>query len=124
MEWTVQEFGSRAALRYDALIKQALKDIAADPERPGSTKRPEIMIEGARSYHISFSRTRMAGTRVKRPRHVLPIASGPKASSRCSASFTTAGTLRLQPSERIILNAERNERYFGALREGTISASC
>lgn len=71
MEWTVQEFGGRAALRYDALIKQALKDIAADPERPGSTIRPEIMIEGARTYHISFSRTRVTGTRVKRPRHVL-----------------------------------------------------
>jgi len=27
MEWTVQEFGVRAALRYDASIKQALKDI-------------------------------------------------------------------------------------------------
>ncbi len=71
MEWTVQEFGGRAALRYDALIKQALKDIAADPERPGSIERPEIMIEGARTYHISFSRTRVTGTRVKRPRHVL-----------------------------------------------------
>lgn len=46
MEWTVQEFGVRAARRYDALIKQPLKDIAADPERPGSKKRPEIMIEG------------------------------------------------------------------------------
>jgi plasmid stabilization system protein ParE len=34
MEWTVQEFGVRAALRYDALIKQALKDIGTDPERP------------------------------------------------------------------------------------------
>ncbi|HXB70517.1 MAG TPA: hypothetical protein VNY05_19865 [Candidatus Acidoferrales bacterium] len=27
MEWTVHEFGERAALRYDTLIKQALKDI-------------------------------------------------------------------------------------------------
>ena len=24
MEWTVKEFGARAALRYDAMIKQAL----------------------------------------------------------------------------------------------------
>jgi len=62
MEWTVREFGPRAALRYDALIKQALKDIAADPERPGSKERPEIMIEGARTYHLSLSRSR-----VKRP---------------------------------------------------------
>jgi toxin ParE1/3/4 len=71
MEWTVQEFGERAALRYDALIKQALKDIGADPERPGSKERPEIMIEGARTYHLSLSRTRVSGSRVKEPRHFL-----------------------------------------------------
>jgi toxin ParE1/3/4 len=71
MEWTVQQFGERAALRYDALIKQALKDIGADPERPGSKERPEIMIEGARTYHLSLSRTRVSGSRVKEPRHFL-----------------------------------------------------
>jgi plasmid stabilization system protein ParE len=36
MEWTVQEFGERAAVRCDTLSKNALKDIGADPERPGS----------------------------------------------------------------------------------------
>jgi toxin ParE1/3/4 len=71
MEWTLQQFGERAALRYDALIKQALKDIGADPERPGSKERPEIMSEGARTYHLSLSRTRVSGSRVKEPRHFL-----------------------------------------------------
>jgi toxin ParE1/3/4 len=71
MEWTVQEFGAQAALRYDALIKQALKDIAADPERPGSMERPEIMIEGARTYHLSLSRRRAGRPGVKEPRHFL-----------------------------------------------------
>ena len=71
MEWTVKEFGARAARRYDALIKQALKDIAADPERPGSKERPEIMIEGARTYHLSLSRSRVSGPGVKEPRHFL-----------------------------------------------------
>ena len=71
MEWTVQEFGERAALRYDTLIKQALKDIGADPERPGSRDRPEIVVRGARTYHLSLSRTRVSGPRVKDPRHFL-----------------------------------------------------
>jgi len=71
MEWTVQEFGERAALRYDTLIKQALKDIEADPERPGSKEWPEIMIQGARTYHLEFSRSRVSGSRVKEPRHFL-----------------------------------------------------
>src|ERR1035441_1983782 len=36
-------------------IKQALRDIGADPERPGSTERPELLIEGARTYHLWYS---------------------------------------------------------------------
>ena len=71
MEWTVQEFGERAALRYDTLIKQALKDIGADPERPGSKERPEIMVRGARTYHLECSRNRVSGSKVKEPRHFL-----------------------------------------------------
>ena len=71
MEWTLDAFGERAALRYDALIKQALKDIGKDPERRGSTERPEIMAKGVRVYHLVFSRTRVAGARVKKPRHFL-----------------------------------------------------
>jgi toxin ParE1/3/4 len=71
MEWTVQEFGERAALRYDALIKRALKDIGVDPTRPGSKERPEVMIEGARIYHLEFSRRRVSGQGVKAPRHFL-----------------------------------------------------
>jgi toxin ParE1/3/4 len=71
MEWTVQEFSERAARRYATLIKQALKDIGSDPERPGSQERPEIMVRGARTYHISLSRSRASGPGVKEPRHFL-----------------------------------------------------
>jgi toxin ParE1/3/4 len=66
---SVQEFGEAASLRYSALIRQALFDIEADPERVGSRERPEIMIEGARTYHISLSR--VIGLGVKEPRHLL-----------------------------------------------------
>ena len=55
LNWSRREFGETAAARYKALIKQALRDIGADPERPGSTERPEIMIEGARTYHLWYS---------------------------------------------------------------------
>jgi toxin ParE1/3/4 len=71
MEWTVQEFGEGAALRYDTLIKQALKDIGTNPERPGSKERPEIMVQGARTYQLEFSRNRVNGSKVKAPRHFL-----------------------------------------------------
>lgn len=68
---SVQEFGMAASLRYRALIGQALLDLEADPERPGSQARPDLLVEGARTYHLALSRTRSAGTRVKEPRHFL-----------------------------------------------------
>ncbi|SPE41970.1 Plasmid stabilization system protein [Candidatus Sulfopaludibacter sp. SbA3] len=68
---SLQEFGQAASLRYRALIRQALLDFDADPEQPGSKQRPEIMILGARTYHISLSRTRVRGSTLKDPRHFL-----------------------------------------------------
>ena len=68
---SLQEFGEDASRRYRALIRQALLDIEADPARPGSKERPEIMIEGARTYHITLSRGRVSGPRVKEPRHFV-----------------------------------------------------
>ena len=34
--WSRDKFGERAAARYRDLLKQAIRDIAADPERSGS----------------------------------------------------------------------------------------
>ena len=71
LKWSEEKFGSRAAERYRALLKQALRDVAADPERPGSRERPELS-SGARTYHLSFGRgrARPAGA-VKNPRHFV-----------------------------------------------------
>ncbi len=55
LRWSETTFGHDARLRYEALIVQALRDIEADPAIPGSSERPEIMIEGTRRYHISLS---------------------------------------------------------------------
>jgi toxin ParE1/3/4 len=66
-----REFGEAAARRYEALILQALRDLADDPERPGSQERPEIMVKGARTYHLTYSRGRVKGRTVGNPRHLL-----------------------------------------------------
>ena len=71
LRWSEQQFGDTAAARYKALIKQAVRDIGADPERPGSKERPEILIQGARTYHLKFSRSRVSGSKVNEPRHFL-----------------------------------------------------
>lgn len=71
LKWSEEKFGSRAAQRYRALLKQALRDIMADPERPGSMQRPELSA-GARTYHLRFSRGRArASGAVNNPRHFL-----------------------------------------------------
>lgn len=67
--YTIRTHGKAAADRYDALLRQALKDLRDDPFRPGSKKRPEIAPQ-VRSYHISLSRGRTDST-VKSPRHLV-----------------------------------------------------
>lgn len=70
--WSQERFGESAAARYRALLKQALRDIAADPERPGSKERPDLA-RGIRTYHLFFSRDRARSDLgiVKKPRHFL-----------------------------------------------------
>ena len=71
MKRSREEFGEAASLRYQSLILQALRDIGEDPKRPRSTERPEIMIDGAGTFHLSFSRGRVGHPGVKEPRHFL-----------------------------------------------------
>lgn len=69
---TDSHFGTAARLRYEALLASALRDIATDPERPGSVARPELG-PGVRSYHVRHSRHAVppqAGA-VRRPRHLI-----------------------------------------------------
>ncbi|MGO9271697.1 MAG: type II toxin-antitoxin system RelE/ParE family toxin [Terriglobia bacterium] len=92
LKWSEEKFGSRAAQRYRALLKQALRDIAADPERPGSTERAELS-SGARTYHLRFSRDRArAGGAVKNPRHFCYTAATGKGRLKWRGSCTMPAT--------------------------------
>jgi toxin ParE1/3/4 len=70
LAWTQEQFGEAARLRYQALIVAALRDIAAQPDRPGSLDRPELGI-GVRSWHLRSSRDRAGAGLVRRPRHFV-----------------------------------------------------
>ena len=71
LAWTHEQFGEDARLRYEALLVQAIVDVAADSERAGCQPRPELA-ESAFTYHLAFSRDHVtAGGRVRRPRHFL-----------------------------------------------------
>lgn len=72
LTWTHEHFGEQARLRYEALLVQAMIDIAENPRCPGSAARDEIA-GLARTYHIWHSRNRVDKLpgRVHRPRHFL-----------------------------------------------------
>ena len=68
--WTHEQFGESVRLRYEALLVQAMLDVCADPTRAGCQARPELA-KNAFTYHLAFSRDRVAQGRVRRPRHIL-----------------------------------------------------
>jgi toxin ParE1/3/4 len=72
LAYTEREFGSSARRRYEALVGQAIRDVAADPLRPGCVARPELGA-GICSYHLrnSRERARTSGGLVGNPRHLL-----------------------------------------------------
>jgi toxin ParE1/3/4 len=72
LDWSLQKFGVRAAKRYRVLLKQALIDIAENPERPASQQRPELG-QDVLVYHLRFSRGRaqLQPGIVGNPRHFV-----------------------------------------------------
>lgn len=72
LAWTHEHFGDVARKRYEALIVAALRDVSAQPDRPGSIERPELG-DGVRSWHLHLSRERGRTDSgiVRRPRHFL-----------------------------------------------------
>jgi toxin ParE1/3/4 len=70
LAWSQEQFGEAARLRYESLIVAALRDVASQPDRPGSLARPELGA-GVRSWHLRLSRAHGApGVEVvRRPRH-------------------------------------------------------
>lgn len=69
--WSEDKSGKEAALRYEALLIQAIRDIGADAARPGVSRRPDVP-GNVLLYHLSFSRRRLADETVKEPRHFWP----------------------------------------------------
>jgi toxin ParE1/3/4 len=73
LAWTQEQLGDLARTRYEALLVAALRDIALQPDRPGSIERPELGA-GVRSWHLRLSRSRGRRTeagKVVHPRHFL-----------------------------------------------------
>jgi toxin ParE1/3/4 len=72
LRWSEKKFGKNAALRYEALLAQSLKDVGRDPERPGVQHRPELA-SGVLVYPLRFSSDLVESTLgpVQHPRHFI-----------------------------------------------------
>jgi len=66
-----EQFGPEAQRHYERLLNAAMRDLAADPERPGSRDEASAS-EGLRFYHSRHTARRSpVAERVGRPRHIL-----------------------------------------------------
>ena len=72
LAWSDETFGDAARRRYERLLVTALRDVAAEPDRPGSIALPELGPD-IRSWHLRNSRERARTDEgiVHRPRHFL-----------------------------------------------------
>jgi toxin ParE1/3/4 len=68
--WSEEHFGHEAALRYQELIIQALRDLEADPGRVGVRQRVDLPT-GVYSYDLVASRDRVVKSKVTSPRHIV-----------------------------------------------------
>jgi toxin ParE1/3/4 len=62
LDFTVQQFGEKQRGIYQQIVRDALEELAADPENPRSKRRPEIHPD-ARTMHLA--------RRGKRARHLF-----------------------------------------------------
>jgi toxin ParE1/3/4 len=72
LDFSSEQFGTRARLRYEVLVAAALEDLRSDPLRPTSQDR-QAMHPGIRSYHLRHCRGRAVSEygEVRAPRHLL-----------------------------------------------------
>lgn len=64
------ELGAGAGARYKGLLEQALQVRGEDPRRVGVKPVPDVR-PGYFVYHVKFSKPRVTGPTVGRPRHLV-----------------------------------------------------
>lgn len=69
LRYSLANFGDATMARYQALIAQAIEDIACDPNRIGVRAVPKI--EGYYRYHLKMSRSHVGGQQIHNPSHFI-----------------------------------------------------
>lgn len=70
LERSEAEFGADAGARYKTLLDQALQDHGEDSRRIGVRSITDVRA-GYFVYHLKFSKPRVTGRSVGRPRHMI-----------------------------------------------------
>jgi len=70
LQRSAPEFGPGEGSRYKVLLDQALQDLGEDPRRVGVRPVPDVR-PGYFVYHVKFSKPRVTGGTVGRPRHLV-----------------------------------------------------
>lgn len=66
-----EQFGDEAQRRYERLLNATMRELAADPRRPG-VRAASSAADDARLYHSRHTSRRLpAADRVARPRHII-----------------------------------------------------
>ena len=66
---SAERWGVESRQRYAAVLADAMRQVAAEPDGPLTRKRPYLR-SGIRSFHVRHAR-RSEGRKVRRPVHVL-----------------------------------------------------
>lgn len=67
---SARRWGIEGRRRYVALLSNAMREAAANPEGPATRDRPELA-SGIRSFHIRHTHSNDPDTQVRKPVHVV-----------------------------------------------------
>jgi toxin ParE1/3/4 len=67
---SAERWGTDGRQRYAAVLADAMRQVAAEPDGPLTKKRPDLR-GGIRSFHVRYARRSADAARVRRPVHVL-----------------------------------------------------
>jgi toxin ParE1/3/4 len=67
---SAERWGTDGRQRYSAVLADAMRQVADEPEGPLTKKRSDLR-SGIRSFHIRYARRSADTAKVKRPVHVL-----------------------------------------------------
>ena len=67
---SAERWGTDGRQRYAAVLVDAMRQVADEPEGPLTKKRTELR-SGIRSFHVRYARPSADAAKVRRPVHVL-----------------------------------------------------